>query len=276
MTTLSASPGRPVGELLRTWRQRRNLSQLELACRADVSARHLSFLETGRSQPSREMLLHLAEELDIPLRERNSLLVAAGFAPVYSEKSLEDPALRAAREAVNLVLKGHEPYPALAVDRHWTLVAANRSVGALLEGVSPELLQPPLNVLRLSLHPSGLAPRIANLEQWRHHVLTRLHRQVELTGDAKLAALLEELRGYGPKGGHPQGLAGEQEYAGVVVPMRLQTPQGMLSFFSTVTVFGTAVDITLAELAIESFFPADPETAEALRHLIPEGTRADN
>lgn len=276
MTTLSASSGRPVGELLRTWRQRRNLSQLELACRAEVSARHVSFLETGRSQPSREMLLHLAEELDIPLRERNSLLVAAGFAPVYSEKSLEDPALKAAREAVNLVLQGHEPYPALAVDRHWTLLAANRPVSALLEGVAPELLQPPLNVLRLSLHPSGLAPRIVNLAQWKHHILTRLHRQVELTGDAVLAALLEELRGYGPRGAPGHGPAGEQEYTGVAVPMRLQTPQGIWSFISTVTVFGTAVDITLAELAIESFFPADAATAEALRNLMAQGTRGAN
>jgi transcriptional regulator with XRE-family HTH domain len=260
------------------WRQRRSLSQLDLACRAEVSARHVSFLETGRSQPSREMLLHLAEELEIPLRERNGLLVAAGYAPVYSEKSLEDPSLRAAREAVNLVLTGHEPYPALAVDRHWTLLAANRAVGALIVGVAPEMLQPPLNVLRLSLHPSGLAPRITNLEQWRHHVLTRLHRQVELTGDATLAALLEELRGYGGQGGTalPLGLAGGNEYTGVVVPMRLQTPQGLLSFFSTVTVFGTAVDITLAELAIESFFPADPATAEALRRIAAEGTRADS
>jgi transcriptional regulator with XRE-family HTH domain len=260
------------------WRQRRSLSQLELACRAGVSARHVSFLETGRSQPSREMLLHLAEELEIPLRERNGLLVAAGYAPVYSEKRLEDPALQAAREAVNLVLTGHEPYPALAVDRHWTLLAANRAVGALLTDVSPELLQPPLNVLRLSLHPSGLAPRIANLEQWRHHVLTRLHRQVELTGDASLAALLEELRGYGAQGGsaHPSGLAGGQEYTGVVVPMRLQTPHGLLSFFSTVTVFGTAVDITLAELAIESFFPADPATAEALRRIAADAPRTDS
>jgi transcriptional regulator with XRE-family HTH domain len=258
-----------VGELLRMWRQRRGLSQLELALRAEVSARHVSFLETGRSQPSREMVLHLAEELEIPLRERNTLLVAAGFAPVYSERTLDDPALRASRAAVDLVLAGHEPYPALAVDRHWTLLAANRAVGALIAGAAPELLQPPLNVLRLSLHPSGLAPRIANLEQWRHHVLTRLHRQVEVSADATLAALLEELRGYARQGGpsHAPGADRELDYAGVVVPLRIETPQGILSFFSTTTIFGTAVDITLSELAIESFFPADPATAEALRRL---------
>lgn len=266
-----------MGELLRTWRQRRGLSQLELACRAEVSSRHISFLETGRSQPSREMLLHLAEELEIPLRDRNPLLVAAGFAPVYSERSLEDPALRASREAVELVLAGHEPYPALAVDRHWTLLAANRAIGPLLTGVAPELLQPPVNVLRLSLHPSGLAPRIANLGQWRSHVLQRLHRQVELTADATLTALYEELRGYPAPDGtsHRPGQAQEPDYAGVVVPLRLQTDHGLLSLFSTITVFGTPIDITLAELAIESFFPADPATAEALRQVAASGTRAD-
>lgn len=259
--------GRPVGELLRMWRQRRSISQLDLAVRAEVSARHVSFLETGRSQPSREMLLHLAEELDIPLRDRNTLLVAAGFAPVYSERSLDDPALEASRQAVELVLRGHEPYPALAVDRYWTLLAANGPVSALLAGVAAELVEPPINVLRVSLHPSGLAPRIVNLEQWRHHILTRLHRQVELTGDATLAALHEELRGYGTHDNTAQKSARELEYNGVVVPLRLQTPHGLLSFFGTITVFGTPVDITLAELAIESFFPADQQTAEILTSI---------
>ncbi|HEX2251984.1 MAG TPA: helix-turn-helix transcriptional regulator [Thermoanaerobaculia bacterium] len=260
---------RPVGELLRVWRQRRRLSQLDLACEADVSARHLSFVETGRSLPSRPMLLHLAERLEVPLRDRNALLVAAGYAPVYSETSLDDPALRAAREAVQLVLTGHEPYPAVAVDRHWTLVAANRAVGPLLAGIASELLRPPANVLRLSLHPAGLAPRIANLEQWRAHVLARLHRQVEITADPALAALHDELRGYPVPDGAagPDAAAGEQDYAEVVVPLRLRTDWGLLAFFSTVTTFGTAVDITLAELAIESFFPADSATAEALRRV---------
>ncbi len=266
---------RPVGELLRTWRQRRSLSQLDLAMRAEVSARHVSFMETGRSKPSREMLLHLAEELDIPLRERNALLVAGGFAPVYSESDLNAPALQSAREAVDLVLTGHEPYPALAVDRSWTLVAANRAVGVLLEGVSPELLRPPVNVLRLSLHPEGLAPHIANLAQWRNHVLGRLHRQVDVTADEKLAALHEELRALPAPGGgaHPKGAA--QEPVGVVVPLRLHTRFGLLSLFSTTTVFGTPVDITLAELAIESFFPADRPTAELLRRISSEGQPPD-
>ncbi|OJT17024.1 transcriptional regulator [Archangium sp. Cb G35] len=268
---------RPVGELLRTWRQRRSLSQLDLACRADVSARHVSFLETGRSKPSREMLLHLAEELDIPLRERNALLTAAGFAPVYSEESLDAPALRAAREAVDLVLTGHEPYPALAVDRHWTLITANRAVGMLLADVSPALLQPPVNVLRLSLHPDGLGRNILNLEQWRAHVLARLQRQIDASADETLTALHEELRGDAAHGGaaRPGGNAREPDFAGVVVPMRLKTRFGVLSFFSTTTVFGTPLDITLSELAIESFFPADRPTAELLRRIAENGARTD-
>ncbi|WP_305070652.1 helix-turn-helix transcriptional regulator [Myxococcus faecalis] len=262
-------PSRPVGELLREWRQRRSLSQLDLACRAEVSARHVSFLETGRSTPSRDMLLHLAEELDVPLRERNTLLVAAGFAPVYSENELDGPRMTAAREAVELVLSGHEPYPALAVDRHWHLVTANRAVGVLLEGIPGELLQPPVNVLRLSLHPDGLGRRILNLEQWRAHVLARLQRQVSTTADATLAALLDELRGMGPVPSH----ASEPDYAGVVVPLRIMTPRGVLAFIGTTTVFGTPVDVTLAELAIESFFPADAATGEILRRAAAEAPR---
>ncbi|MDC0714101.1 helix-turn-helix transcriptional regulator [Stigmatella sp. ncwal1] len=273
MTIPSASSGRPVGELLRVWRERRGLSQLHLACRAEVSSRHVSFLETGRSQPSREMLLHLAEELEIPLRERNALLMAAGYAPVYAERSLDDPALQATREAVELVLKGHEPYPALAVDRHWRLVSANRALGLLLTGIAPELLQPPVNVLRLSLHPSGLAPRIINLEQWREHLLTRLRHQVELTADPVLSALHEELRGYSAQKPRSRGTDREHEAAAVVVPLRLETAVGNLSFFSTITVFGTPIDITLSELAIEAFFPADPATAEALRRLVGEAAQ---
>jgi len=260
---MQTANSRPVGELLRVWRQRRRLSQLDLACEANISARHISFLETGRSRPSREMLLHLAERLEIPLRDRNALLLAGGYAPVYRESSLDDPALRPAREAIDLVLAGHEPYPALAVDRHWTLVTANRALGPLLAGAAPALLRPPVNVLRLSLHPDGVAPRIANLRQWRDHVLGRLHRQVEITADPVLAALHEELCGYPvPEGGEE---ADGVDYGEVVVPLRLRTERGPLAFFSTTTVFGTPVDVTLAELAIEAFFPADPATAEALR-----------
>lgn len=261
---------RPVGDLLREWRQRRRMSQLDLACEAEISTRHLSFLETGRAQPSRDMVLHLAERLDVPLRERNVMLVAAGFAPAFSKRRLDDPALKPAREAIDLVLKGHEPYPAIAVDRHWTLVAANRAVPALMAGAAPALVEPPVNVLRLSLHPDGLSPRIANLREWREHLLERLRRQVEATADATLAALLEELRSYpapAPTGPH-QPQAAAHDYGGVVVPLKLVTEGGVLAFFSTTTVFGTPVDITLSELAIEAFYPADAATAEAVRRIV--------
>jgi transcriptional regulator with XRE-family HTH domain len=258
----------PVGDLLREWRQRRRMSQLDLALEADISTRHLSFVETGRAQPSRDMVLNLAEQLEVPLRERNVLLVAAGFAPVFPERPLQDPAMQAARKAVDLVLAGHEPYPALAVDRHWTLVAANAAVQRLLGGADAALLTPPVNVLRLSLHPKGVAPRIANLGQWRAHLLARLHHQVEVSGDAVLDDLMRELAAYpAPDGVKRSGAAGESDYAGVVVPLRLVTDTGVLSLFSTTTVFGTPLDITLAELALEAFFPADTATAEALRRL---------
>lgn len=258
----------PVGTLLRDWRQRRHMSQLDLACEADVSTRHLSFVETGRSQPSREMLLHLAELLDVPLRERNALLVAGGFAPVFPERRLDDPALAPARTAVDLVLAGHEPNPAIAVDRHWTLVAANRAARRLLSGVDARQLQPPVNVLRLSLHPEGLASRIANYAEWRAHVLSRLRRQVDLTADPVLMELANEIAGYpAPRGADGAHRIADDRYAGVVVPMRLVSDAGVLSLFGTVTVFGTPIDITLSELAVESFFPADAPTAEILRRL---------
>ena len=257
---------RPVGDLLREWRQRRRLSQLELAGEADVSTRHLSFVETGRSLPSREMLMRLSERLEIPLRERNTLLTAAGYAPMYRERALDDPALAAARKAVELVLKGHEPYPALAVDRHWQLVSYNRAVAPFLAGASAALLKPPVNVMRLSLHPEGLAPRIVNLAQWRAHLLMRLRQQVAASGDAVLAALIDELSAY-PVPGVPYDTA-DETVGGVVVPMQVRMPDGgALSFISTTTVFGTPVDITLSELALETFFPADEATAQVLRRL---------
>lgn len=259
---------RPIGGLLRDWRRRRRLSQLDLALDAEISTRHLSFLETGRSQPSREMVLRLAERLDIPLRERNLLLVAAGFAPVFPERPLDDPAMEAAKRAVELILAGHEPYPALAVDRHWSLVAANRAVGRLIAGASPTLLQPPVNVLRLSLHPDGLAPAILNYADWRAHILDRLRRQVDATADPGLTELLAELAGYtAPGGAGPRRETVNPAFARVVVPLRLATPASALSLFSTTTVFGTPVDVTLSELALETFFPADAETAETLRRM---------
>ena len=258
----------PVGELLREWRERRRLSQLALALEADVSARHVSFVETGKSRPSREMLLRLAERLEVPLRDRNRLLHAGGFAPAFPERELGDPALGAARQAVDLVLAAHRPHPAHAVDRHWTIVASNNGLRWVLAGVEPWLLRPPVNVLRLGLHPAGLAPRIANLGQWRAHVLHRLRRQVESSADPTLAALLTELAGYpAPGGEEAEGPRRDLYEAGVVVPLRLRTEWGLLAFFSTITIFGTPVDVTLAELAIEAFFPADPATAEVVRRL---------
>lgn len=268
MTATTAEAAHSVGGLLREWRRRRRLSQLDLACEAEISTRHLSFLETGRSLPSRDMVLHLAERLDVPLRERNMLLVAAGYAPVFPERPLDDPALSAARRAVDAVLAGHEPHPAVALDRHWTLVAANRAVAPLLDGAAPELLRPPVNVLRLSLHPEGLAPRIANLPEWRAHLLARLRRQIELTADPALAALLEELRAYPGRAEATPAPRGDP--SGVAVPLRLRTREGDLSFLSTTMVFGTPVDVTLSELAIEAFFPADAETPGTLRRLTME------
>jgi len=242
------------------------LSQLGLAQEADISTRHLSYVETGRAMPSREMVLRLAERLSVPLRERNALLVAAGYAPMYRQRALDDPALDAARRAVDLVLKGHEPFPALAVDRHWNLVAANAVLPRLLEGAAAELLAPPVNVLRLSLHPQGLAPRIVNLGQWRAHLLERLEQQVAATGDETLAALRAELAAYPvPEGGDAP--SADRSLAGVVVPLQLRSAAGVLSFISTTTIFGTPVDVTLQELAVESFFPADAATAAALAAL---------
>lgn len=256
----------PVGALIRDWRKHRRLSQLDLASEAEISQRHLSFLESGRAQPSRDMLLHLAERLELPLRERNALLVSAGFAPMFRERGYDDPALEAARAAVDLVLKGHEPFPALAVDRHWMLVNANAALQPMLTGIAAHLLAPPLNVLRVTLHPEGLSPRIANWREWRAHVLERLRRQYMATADASIDALIRELTAYpAPDATASRPLHQHDDFGGVLVPFRLKTPDGVLSFLGTTTVFGTAVDITLAELTLEAFFPADEATSAALR-----------
>ncbi|WP_245641499.1 helix-turn-helix domain-containing protein [Paraburkholderia bannensis] len=262
---LAASDSRrSVGELLREWRMRRRMSQLLLATEAEISTRHLSFVESGRATPSREMVMHLAERLDVPLRERNALLVAAGYAPLYRERALDDPQLTAAREAVELVLRGHEPYPALAVDRHWNIVASNGALAPLIGDVSPALLSAPVNALRLSLHPEGIAPRILNWHAWRAHLLARLQRQIEASADRTLIELHDELAAYpAPPGAEAAKVEPMRHH--IAVPLRVRTASGDLSFYSTTTVFGTPVDITLSELAIEAFFPADTQTAEALR-----------
>ena len=261
------NPTRPVGELIREWRQRRRLSQLDLACDAEISTKHLSFLETGRSQPSREMLLHLAERMTVPLRDRNVMLRAAGFAPSYQERSLDDPDFRLARQSIDLILSMHEPNPALAVDRHWIMAASNKAVAPLIGDVDPILLRPPVNVIRLSLHPAGMAPRIINLVEWRHHVLERLRQQVDTTGDPVLADLAEEVRDYPLPAGMSRR-AKPRDHEIVAVPLRIATVLGPLSFFSTTTIFGTPVDITLSELAIEAFFPADQATVAIMRRLM--------
>ena len=260
MTAIAERP--EVGPLLRDWRRRRRLSQLELALEAGVSARHLSFLETGRSRPSPEMVLHLAESLEVPLRERNALLLAAGYAPAYGQRDLAEPEMTPVREAIHRVLRGHEPYPAVVVDRHWGLVAGNRSVPLLTAGVAEHLLEPPVNVLRVSLHPEGVAPRIVNLAEWRAHLLDRLGREAVASGDPALSALHEELAGYQrDEPGHVPDLAA----GGIAVPLRLRSGDAELAFISTATTFGTAVDITVSELSIEAFFPADDATSEFVR-----------
>jgi transcriptional regulator with XRE-family HTH domain len=255
------------GEHLRAWRQRRRLSQLDLAGRADISTRHLSYVETGRANPSREMVLRLTARLEVPLRERNIFLVAAGYAPMYRESRLDDPAFAAAKQAVELLLKSHEPFPALAVDRHWNLVAANRMVPHLLTDVDSSLLRAPINVLRLSLHPLGLAPKIINLAQWRSHLFERLANQIGATLDPALTALLADLRSLpAPQSEQDEHLDGE--HLGIAVPLKLRSPVGTLSFISTTTIFGSPVDVTLQELALETFFPLDEFTKRALQALV--------
>jgi transcriptional regulator with XRE-family HTH domain len=283
MSTAVAEDPR-VGALLRHWRQRRRMSQLDLALEAGVSARHLSFLETGRSRPSAQMVLHLADQLEVPLRDRNALLLAAGYAPAYEERPLDSPDMKPIREALQLVLDGHDPHPAFVLDRHMFVVGANRGAQLLLSGAKPELLEPPANAMRLALHPDGVAPRIANLAEWRAHLLERLERQVALSGDPVLTELLEEVSTYpaprqpddaaaarfGEPGWRAGGLAaGPPPAHDIFVPIRLHDGQGgELSFFSTISTFGTAIEITASELSIESFFPADEHTAETMRRAV--------
>ncbi|HET6509370.1 MAG TPA: helix-turn-helix transcriptional regulator [Baekduia sp.] len=262
------SPPLGVGALLRRWRDQRRLSQMELALTADVSTRHLSFVETGRSKPSREMVVRLAEHLDVPLRERNELLLAAGYAPAYPESSLEDSELTQVRDAVRKLLVAHEPFPAIAVDRRWELVDGNAGVALITAGAAQHLLEPPVNALRLALHPEGMAPRIVNLAEWRAHLLGRLRREVTATQDPQLKALLAELSEY-PGGDEADGEIHVPRAGEIVVPLRVRADDaGELAFMSTVTTFGTPLDITVSELSIEAFFPADDHTANVLRALV--------
>jgi transcriptional regulator with XRE-family HTH domain len=253
-----------VGPLLREWRQRRRLTQLELALESGVSARHVSFVETGRSKPGREMLLRVADQLEIPFRERNELLLAAGHAPAFPERRFEDVALQPVREALDRILDAHEPYPAIAFDRMWNLVAANAPMSALAEraDIEPGLLEPPVNVLRLGLHPRGLAPLIVNLSDWRAHFLERLSRQVVMTGDPALRALMEEIESY--PGGNAN--SGDHDARDMLGPVRFRAPGGdEWSFFGMFASFDTPFEVTTSELAVELLFPADRTTADAFK-----------
>lgn len=259
---MATSPA-PFGKRLREWRKRRRTSQLNLSLDAGISSRHLSFVETGRSRASRALIDRLCDTLAVPLRDRNQLLMAAGYSPRYLERDFNAPALAQARATVERIIACHMPFPALAVDRHWNLLAANASVTLLMSGVSPDLLEPPVNVLRLSLHPDGLAPAIVNLAEWKHHLVDRLGLQVAASGDVALESLLAELKAYPA----PASAAPHLAESSIAIPLVLRSPAGRLSFLSTTTVFGTPVEVTLSEIAIETFFPADEETAERLRQL---------
>ncbi|MDZ4348335.1 MAG: helix-turn-helix transcriptional regulator [Xanthomonadaceae bacterium] len=257
----------PVGHLLRHWREQRRVSQLALALEAEVSSRHLSFVENGRARPSRALILRPGELLDLPLRERNRMLLSGGFSPQFAERDLSEPALTQARAAVCRLLDAHDPYPALAVDRHWNLLLSNAAARRLMQGVAAELLSPQPNVLRISLHPRGLAPAILNLGEWRRHLFNRLRRLIALTDDSGLAALYRELADYPRLPGEDEPRADADDGADIMLPFRMRSPIGELSLFSTLTVFGTPTEITLSDLAIESFFPADQDTAERLRQM---------
>ncbi|MFI6931330.1 helix-turn-helix domain-containing protein [Streptomyces sp. NPDC050287] len=262
---------RGVGPLLRAWREQRRVSQLELALRADSSARHISFIETGRSKPSEEMVLRLAEHLDVPVRERNALLLAAGYAPRYPETPLDDPALDALREGLERLIQGYEPYPALVVDALYNVVAANRGILALLDGIPEFLLTQPLNAMRLTLHPQGLAPRIRNLPEWRGHLLAQMERQIALHRSQQLRTLYEEVAAYPvPRTGaadQPEEAAQPVPY--FALPMRIEHEGRTLSFVSSISTFNTPMDVTVAELAIETLVPADPATVKYLQSLLP-------
>jgi transcriptional regulator with XRE-family HTH domain len=258
------------GPRLRHWRQQRGMSQLALALQAEVSTRHLSWLETGKAQPSRAMVLKLSAQLQVPLAERNQWLVAAGHAPAWPRRTLDDPALALALQTVRRLLAAHEPFPALAVDRHWNLLAHNRVVALLLQGIDASLLAPPVNVIRLCLHPQGLAPMIVNLRQWQTHLLGQLRAPAGMVPDTLQQALIDEVQAALAADDRPvdQGVVADDSGGGLVLPLHLRTPHGELHLIGTITVFGTPQDVLLSELAIESFFPADEATAALLQRLM--------
>ena len=260
--TSSAGTAADAGSLLRAWRERRRFSQLELAGAAEISTRHLSFIETGRSQPSRRVLLRLAEAMAVPLRGRNALLLAAGYAPAYSETPLADPVMQPVRDALDRIVALHEPYPALVVDRHWNVVTANPASAILLEGVADDLLDPPVNAVRVSLHPRGLAPRTLNFDTWAGHLIGQLRQQVESSGDAGLRALFDEVSRYPdiPSEPSPPGPADR-----VVTAVRYATTDGDIALFTSIATLGAPTDVTASELGIETFYPADEQTAAILR-----------
>ncbi|MEV5986876.1 helix-turn-helix transcriptional regulator [Streptomyces sp. NPDC052051] len=265
---IALSPGSSepaIGPLLRRWREQRRLSQLELALRADSSARHISFIETGRSRPSEEMVLRLAEHLDVPVRDRNALLLSAGYAPHYSETPLTDPSMGTLRTAMERLIKGYEPYPALVVDALYNVVAANRGIMMFLEGVPKHMLAAPLNVMRLSLHPQGLAPRILNLREWRHHLLAQMDRQIALQRSSELRALYEEVAAYPVPDADRTDAELDEPVAYFALPMRIAHDGHVLSFISSISTFNTPMDVTVAELAIETFLPADSATVKYLQ-----------
>ncbi|MGW4505959.1 helix-turn-helix domain-containing protein [Streptomyces sp. NPDC004436] len=260
MTTTS------VGTLLRAWRERRGISQLELAGRADSSSRHISFIETGRSRPSEEMVLRLADHLDVPMRERNSLLFAAGYAPRYAHTALDDPTMGTLREGIQRLLTGYEPYPALVVNATYEVVAANAGITMLLDGLPEHLLTPPLNAMRITLHPEGLAPRIRNLREWRGHLLHQMERQIALARSEPLRALYEEVSAY-PVLERPGDGPPLEPVAAIALPLVIEHDGHVLSFVSSIATFNTPMDVTVAELAIETMLPADPATVKYLRSL---------
>ncbi|SNX65056.1 DNA-binding XRE family transcriptional regulator [Streptomyces sp. TLI_55] len=269
MTTTTAED-RAVGPLLRAWREQRRVSQLELALRADSSARHISFIETGRSRPSEEMVLRLAEHLDVPVRERNALLLAAGYAPHYSETPLAAPELDALRDGIERLIQGYEPYPALVLDAMYNVVAANRGILMLLDDIPESLLAPPLNAMRLTLHPEGMAPRIRNLRAWRGHLLEQMERQIALRRSEPLRALYEEVAAYPLAREDDEDDDGEELDAPAyfALPMRIEHEGRVLSFVSSISTFNTPMDVTVAELAIETFLPADPATVKYLQGFV--------